>query len=531
MGDRRRLARVLLAQARPGAAAARYAQALALAPNSETSATGWVDSRLQHAALRRLPLATAALDSLRAALLPFRGPRSTRLTLQLSAELDWWSGNALAALDELRSIALDDLDSRWLTKRALLAVELGHWDEARACVVSSASVRLDRLGEAITLGQRLEKFDAAGEERTFEPHDGLLRWVWHAIRDSIPSDASGALASAVDRAESTFVRAVSAESTLGQITWEPGPARARRLGAAVSTPIPGSLLLWALTSADSTRAALEASFPSFRPHLLRKFLVAAEQVHRDPARADRAYAWGTQLLRSDPGDAEVILALARIEIVRGQTAAARALFERLDPALRTRLDAQKLEARLWIAEGERGAARRRLTKMATESPLDVEAWSGLAEVQTLDGRREQAIQSWQRVLQILPDDAHARERLARSLMDLRRYEDAAEQWQLLRKLELPPATLPSVVYNHALALQRLDRIQEALEMWDEAIALSPGQRGAVYNRALALERLGRIDEAIAALHVVLEIDPDHEPSRRRLARLMAAPPPPTGTQP
>lgn len=531
VGDRRRLARVLLARGRPGAAATRYAQALALAPNSESSATGLVDARLQHAALRRVTLDAAALDSLRALLLPLRGPRSNRLTLQLSAELDWWSGDALAALDELRTIALEDLDSRWLTKRALLAVELGHWDEARACVGASASVRLDRLGEAIALGQRLESFDPAIEERGFEARDGLVRWVWQAVRDSLAPDTSGAFAGAVDHAESTFVHAALAGHDLGGIAWEPGPARARRLGTAASTPIPGSVLLWALTHADSTRSALDASFPTFRPHLLRKFLAAAEQSDLDPARADRAYTWGIQLLRSDAGDAVVILALARIEIVRGQTDAARALFERLDPAMRTRLDAQKLEARLWIAEGQRGAARRRLTKMAAESPLDAEAWSGLAEVQTLDGRREQAVDSWQRVLQILPDDAHAREQLARSLMDLRRYDDAAEQWQLLRRLDLPAATLRSVLYNHALALQRLERIQEALEIWDEAIALSPGQRGAVYNRALALERLGRTEEAIAALRLVLEIDPDHEPSRTRLARLTATPPSSAGTQP
>ena len=63
--------------------------------------------------------------------------------------------------------------------------------------------------------------------------------------------------------------------------------------------------------------------------------------------------------------------------------------------------------------------------------------------------------------------------------------------------------------NRGIALQRLDRVDEALESYDRALAVRPDWAEALGNRACALQDLGRFDEALVYYDRALRVWPDY----------------------
>ena len=540
IGDRRRLGRALMLLDRPGEAAARFAQALALAPGSASAAEGWVDARLQHAARDGVTPPVASLDSLQAAL---RGHGSVTARA-LAAELDWWAGQPLSAFESLAALPLDELDTRWLVERTALALELGLWGGAQAGVEVSESERLVRLREALALGRALEAGQDPGEGEALEdpraaagpPADGLLALALALARGqpmaAIAARIPDAEIAAVDAAERAYVAAVRLASDPqgpggAAPDWAaaagPTAPRLRRSHHRVTVPLPAPLLLAAAHRWPAARQVLAARYPDFRPQLRADFLAAVAAADTAGPAADlaseTARRLGERLLRTAPDAADVLLAMIRLELAAGELAAARDHLEDLAAADRGRPDARRLEGRLLLAEGEVAAARRILADLAADSPRDADAWRLLATAQARDARLAAAAGSWQRALQLAPDDVPVREQRARALMELDRYGEAADEWRRLLRLDLEPDLERSALFNLALALQRDDRVAAALATWDRLLERAPDMRTASYNRALALERLGRRAEAMDAFTRVLELDPDHEPSQRRLERL------------
>jgi tetratricopeptide (TPR) repeat protein len=62
--------------------------------------------------------------------------------------------------------------------------------------------------------------------------------------------------------------------------------------------------------------------------------------------------------------------------------------------------------------------------------------------------------------------------------------------------------------NRGVLLGELRRTQEALESYDRAIEADPSCARAWYNRRIELVKLGRFDEAIESLEKTRELDPD-----------------------
>lgn len=516
--ERRRLARVHRTLGQPGAAAMWYEQALALSPDDERSALGWVDARLGHAAATGRDLETATLDSLHAVLTPHLGGRASVGAHTLAAELDWWAGQPLAAIDLLRDVPLGRLDTRALTTRAVLALELGLWDEAEACLRASASNRLDRVAQALVLGRALDPGSTGSRPRDLTVVDPVIALAWQLARGDTLA-VGIAPDQALDDTEAAFLSNLTADDPDWSALATPTPARLRKSADLGRTPVPGSLLLAAARHRPGAASTLARAFPSFRPHLADAFQVDLAAAARRPDHAGLARDRGLRLLRLMPGDPDVLIALAGLELDLDAAPSARQLLEQLDDAHRGRPDARRLEARIWLAEGDARAARRRLAQLAKASPLDPQAWALLAAAEAGDGRDRAAANAWQQVLQLTPGDRDAREQLARTLMSLRDHAAAATHWQQLLQSDLPPDRDRSVRFNLALSLQRDGQLAAALTTWDALLADAPDSRPAAFNRALALERLGRLDAARAAFTRVLEIDPDHEPSQRHLQEL------------
>jgi tetratricopeptide (TPR) repeat protein len=53
-----------------------------------------------------------------------------------------------------------------------------------------------------------------------------------------------------------------------------------------------------------------------------------------------------------------------------------------------------------------------------------------------------------------------------------------------------------------------DKLDEAIEMYNKALAVDPGYQDALHGLGMALFNRGRVDEAIVIARKLIEIDPD-----------------------
>jgi Flp pilus assembly protein TadD len=67
---------------------------------------------------------------------------------------------------------------------------------------------------------------------------------------------------------------------------------------------------------------------------------------------------------------------------------------------------------------------------------------------------------------------------------------------------------PEVLYALATALVDAGRPDEAVEVFDQTVALDPMNEDAVFSRAVTLLDLGRVDEAVFALDAYVRTFPN-----------------------
>ena len=72
-------------------------------------------------------------------------------------------------------------------------------------------------------------------------------------------------------------------------------------------------------------------------------------------------------------------------------------------------------------------------------------------------------------------------------------------------------------YNFALALQRADRVQEAIGHYEQALRIKPDDAEAHYNLGTALESVGKTQEAIAHWQEAIRLRPDYAEPHNNLA--------------
>lgn len=109
--------------------------------------------------------------------------------------------------------------------------------------------------------------------------------------------------------------------------------------------------------------------------------------------------------------------------------------------------------------------------------------------------------------------------LANILLREGEYRDAARAFKQLIDDGLGDAAVHT---GFATALFQLNRNEQALEAFDQALELDPVFVPAYFNRALVKEKLGSTDEAIADYRTALRYDADHAGSRQALERLGVA---------
>jgi len=97
-----------------------------------------------------------------------------------------------------------------------------------------------------------------------------------------------------------------------------------------------------------------------------------------------------------------------------------------------------------------------------------------------------------------------------------RYEDALALAKRFQRGVEPSA---AVGYEAAYALNRMAKLDDALEAYGEVIALDPNDAAARYDRGELLIAMGRADEAREDLEVAARLRPDHWAAHFRLAEI------------
>ncbi|SKA06013.1 Predicted O-linked N-acetylglucosamine transferase, SPINDLY family [Enhydrobacter aerosaccus] len=121
------------------------------------------------------------------------------------------------------------------------------------------------------------------------------------------------------------------------------------------------------------------------------------------------------------------------------------------------------------------------------------------------GAHAEAADWIERAIAVDPKVPEAHSNLGLALQELQRFDEALACHQ--RALELEPDAAESL-NNRGNVLLALNRPEEALADYDEALRRNPDFALAHNNRGNALQALGRVDEALAAYDRALQLMPD-----------------------
>lgn len=229
--------------------------------------------------------------------------------------------------------------------------------------------------------------------------------------------------------------------------------------------------------------------------------------------ATRAYRDAIRI-RPDYAEARNNLALA----LEDQGDVAGAIHE-LEKGLRLAAGVPSLAfnlGRLYAARDRLEDAVRAFDRAIAADPAMRKAHVARAEALLRLGRKEQAAEAYERALELKPGDAELRIELAGLYRELDQLELAERH---LEQVVVDRPRLASGWNTLGIVRAQQGRDEQALRCYDRAIELDDEGAAAWYNRALALERLERIEEMPAALREVLERAPDHLAARERLARV------------
>ncbi|MGJ3247078.1 MAG: tetratricopeptide repeat protein [Elainellaceae cyanobacterium] len=143
--------------------------------------------------------------------------------------------------------------------------------------------------------------------------------------------------------------------------------------------------------------------------------------------------------------------------------------------------------------------RRRLHHDSLPTSEELQLLCRLGQIFIEAGEFEQALASLNRALRLKPDEAIAHYYRGQALEGIGGYDNAVLAYdQALASLSNPQTDLAARVWIHrGNALRILKRPQEALESYDQAIAIQPQSSQALSHRAVILAMLKRRGDALA----------------------------------
>ena len=159
-----------------------------------------------------------------------------------------------------------------------------------------------------------------------------------------------------------------------------------------------------------------------------------------------------------------------------------------------------------------------LERAITENPAVAHAYTLLAKILGAAGRQEEALALLRKTSLVWPNDA----KIFRGIGDLcgpmGRIADAFSAYR--RAIEIEPYDT-STYTNLSALLCNTKLLDVVLSITDVGIKLAPNTHGLHYNRGIALEKLDRLDEALQSYRNALRCAPDCGRSLTSICRLRA----------
>ena len=168
-----------------------------------------------------------------------------------------------------------------------------------------------------------------------------------------------------------------------------------------------------------------------------------------------------------------------------------------------------------LSEGETDEALDIFEKAVQLNDHYISAMNNLGFALREKGRVDEALQKWQQVLAIEPGQPQAHYNIGVTIFNSGRYDEAIEHFNksLEKKKDWD-------VYNYlGAAYTALGQFNPALDSYNEAIKLKPGDINIESNIALTLASMGRTEQAVQIWRSIFAKDPDNLKAKYWLEKL------------
>jgi tetratricopeptide (TPR) repeat protein len=225
-------------------------------------------------------------------------------------------------------------------------------------------------------------------------------------------------------------------------------------------------------------------------------------------RPDEAVVSLRKAVESNPDDQNLRLTFARLLVDVKEYEAARVEFEKLhkatpnDPELLYTLGLLSLESqRLDDAE-------KYMMMLVRLDEREGEAQYYLGRINENRKQYEEAIE-WYRKVHVGEYSFDARLRIAELLGNLGRTDEGVEHLDEMLKGSQSDGSLVRIYIAKGELLRSARRYQQAMDIYNTALEIIPGNSDLLYARALVAEKLGRIDLLEADIRTILRTEPDN----------------------
>ncbi|HEV1993951.1 MAG TPA: hypothetical protein VGR03_06455 [Candidatus Acidoferrum sp.] len=157
----------------------------------------------------------------------------------------------------------------------------------------------------------------------------------------------------------------------------------------------------------------------------------------------------------------------------------------------------------WSSEADSLPALKRAARL---NPDDSAVLTRLAHAETLAGKRDASLAALRRAAAISPGSFPQQEAYARGLIEAGREAEAYAQYE--KMLGHWPRSIDALV-NYGLLAQRQGQGNEAIDSWQRAIDIDPGQANAQIYLAQALDKRGETQAAARHYRAYLQIVAAH----------------------
>ena len=145
----------------------------------------------------------------------------------------------------------------------------------------------------------------------------------------------------------------------------------------------------------------------------------------------------------------------------------------------------------------------------TEDEKAIECLMGKATVTYYAGDHQKTLALLENITAIAPDIYEAWYNKGVILGNLDRHDEAVSAFD--EAINIKPDELNrALYYNKGVSLEALDRPEEAIDAFDQAIIIKPDDYEAWYCKGISLDSLGNSVESLDAYDKVTTIKPDHE---------------------